>query len=238
MRAKGVFFDLYGTLLVYGNMRAAWTAWEKEMHSILSRRGSGWSFRETKKRLAVFFAGQSRTASVGELTVYERRIRTLAVEAGLALSHPDIRRIATRTIAVWQRYIPPDPSARRVVDELARRGKVLALITNYDHPPHVRVLLKRMRIARFFKAVIVSGSVQMKKPDPGIFRLAIGKCGLKARDVVFVGDSAEDVRGARAAGIRPIVIRRPRQASPFGAAAAPRRAFRIRRLDDLLTLLT
>jgi HAD superfamily hydrolase (TIGR01509 family) len=238
LSAKGVFFDLYGTLLVYGNMRAAWIAWENEMHAILRRRGAGWSKRETKKRMAAFFSVKSPAPRADGLTVYERRIRTLATAACLSLSAPDIRRIATRTITVWQRHIPPDPSVRRIVRELARRGKIIALVTNYDHPPHVRAMLRRMRIAHRFKAVIVSGAVRLKKPDPGIFRLALGKCGLKAREVVFVGDSAEDVRGARAAGIQPVLIRRPGQASPLGGPApAPRGAMKIKRLDELLKLL-
>ena len=238
MRARGVFFDLYGTLLVYGNMRTAWKAWEDEMHAILRRRGAGWSKRETIKRTATFFSGKSQALRANGLTVYERRIRTLATSAGLSLSSPDIRRIATRTIAVWQRHIPPDPSAAQVVRELARRGKILALVTNYDHPPHVRLMLRRMRITRFFRAVIVSGAVGLKKPDPGIFRLALRKCGLKAGEVVFVGDSPEDVRGALATGIRPVLIRRTRQATPFGdPARAPRGTVRIRRLGKLLTLL-
>jgi HAD superfamily hydrolase (TIGR01509 family) len=238
LRPRGIFFDLYGTLLVYGNMRAAWIAWEKEMHAILHRKGADWSRRETKKRMEAFFSMKSPALHANRLTVYERRIRTLATSAGLSLSALEIRRIATRTIAVWQKHIPPDPSAAQVVRELAGRGKILALVTNYDHPPHVHAMIRRMRITRHFRAVIVSGAVGLKKPDPGIFRLALRKCGLKAGEVVFVGDSQEDIRGALATGIRPVLIRRTRQATPFGGPVpAPRGAVRIRRLDELLTLL-
>ena len=49
----------------------------------------------------------------------------------------------------------------------------------------------------------------MRKPDPGIFRMALDEMGLSPGEVVYVGDTEEDVIGARAAGIKPILIIRP-----------------------------
>src|SRR5262249_22018219 len=64
-------------------------------------------------------------------------------------------------------------------------------------------------LARFFKSIVISGEVGVKKPDPGIFRIALEQTGLQADEVVYVGDTQEDVDGAKAAGIRPILIARP-----------------------------
>jgi hypothetical protein len=33
MAYQGVFFDLYGTLLIYGDMTAAWADWLSDLHS-------------------------------------------------------------------------------------------------------------------------------------------------------------------------------------------------------------
>ena len=39
MTINGIFFDLYGTLLVYGNMDTAWSDWLKALHAQLRLRG-------------------------------------------------------------------------------------------------------------------------------------------------------------------------------------------------------
>ena len=39
MIINGIFFDLYGTLLVYGNMDVVWSDWLSEFHGQLRLRG-------------------------------------------------------------------------------------------------------------------------------------------------------------------------------------------------------
>ncbi len=82
------------------------------------------------------------------------------------------------------------------------------MISNFDHPSHVTALLSELGLAEFFDAVIVSGAVGVEKPDPRIFSLALQQTGLRPAEVVYVGDTAADVEGSRAAGLRPIRIRR------------------------------
>jgi FMN phosphatase YigB (HAD superfamily) len=58
--------------------------------------------------------------------------------------------------------------------------------------------------AAWFDPVVVSAEVGLCKPDPRIFRLALSARGLDPAEVVYVGDSDEDVVGARAAGMTPV----------------------------------
>lgn len=53
---------------------------------------------------------------------------------------------------------------------------------------------------------MISEEVGVKKPDPQIFSYALARTGLQASEVIYVGDSEEDVEGALAAGIFPIRI--------------------------------
>ncbi len=176
---KGVFFDLYGTLLVYADMPAAWTAWISEFHDALRGHGLTWPREELMKRTGSFFTEDPPSPTSDRLTVYERKIRHLGFQAEIDLSPGAVREIATRTIEVWQRHIPLDPEAIPVLQQLKARGTILALITNFDHPPHVHALLARLGIASFFDSVILSGTVGMKKPDPRIFRLALDPAALE-----------------------------------------------------------
>jgi putative hydrolase of the HAD superfamily len=85
------------------------------------------------------------------------------------------------------------------------------LISNFDHPPHARRILSEGGLAHCFETIVISGEAGIKKPDPKIFRIALEGTGLRADEVVYVGDTQEDVDGAIAAGIRPILIVRPEE---------------------------
>jgi putative hydrolase of the HAD superfamily len=52
-----------------------------------------------------------------------------------------------------------------------------------------------------FDAVVISGEVGMRKPDPGIYALAAREVGVPPGQCVFVDDIAANVRGAVEAGM-------------------------------------
>jgi putative hydrolase of the HAD superfamily len=52
-----------------------------------------------------------------------------------------------------------------------------------------------------FDAVVISGEVGMRKPEPEIYRLAATRLGVQAAECVFVDDLAPNVRGAVAVGM-------------------------------------
>jgi putative hydrolase of the HAD superfamily len=84
--------------------------------------------------------------------------------------------------------------------------------------------------------VIDSAVVGVSKPDPLIFGLALDALGVPSADsgtVVHVGDSLRyDVAGAVAAGVRPVHL------DPYGFCPVPDGHDHIRRLGDIVTLIT
>jgi putative hydrolase of the HAD superfamily len=79
-------------------------------------------------------------------------------------------------------------------------------------------------------AVVTSAQVGVAKPGRAIFEHALELAGVARGDAVHVGDSLEnDVAGARAAGIRPVLVARD-GAAPAGVEA-------IRSLAELPALL-
>ena len=61
-----------------------------------------------------------------------------------------------------------------------------------------------------FDATIFSCSVGLKKPDPRIYQLALDRLGMKPEDCVYVRDgSSNELSGARAVGLRTILVRDP-----------------------------
>jgi len=58
-----------------------------------------------------------------------------------------------------------------------------------------------------FDAVVISGEVGMRKPEPEIFELALDRIGLPAGECVFIDDMAHNVVAAERAGLAGIVHR-------------------------------
>jgi putative hydrolase of the HAD superfamily len=80
-------------------------------------------------------------------------------------------------------------------------------------------------------AVVTSAEVGVAKPDPLVFRRALAVAGVGPEAAVHVGDSPDnDVAGARAAGVRPVLVWRRSGAPPDGEA--------IRSLGELPHLLS
>jgi putative hydrolase of the HAD superfamily len=207
MDIDAVFFDLYGTLLIYGDMDAAWTAWLQALHDRMSGLGVAIEAGELEKRCDGFFGRPEPDGNRGGLTVYEHRLKELCDELVIEAPLDEIRRMATETATAWQRYVELDPEARPVLAELEQRLR-LGLVSNFDHPPYVRALLRDTGLLGFFDVVVVSGDVGIKKPDPGIFSPPLRELGLDPARVAYVGDAPEDMMAADAAGLVPILLRR------------------------------
>ncbi|MGI5118852.1 HAD family hydrolase [Marinactinospora thermotolerans] len=62
-----------------------------------------------------------------------------------------------------------------------------------------------------FDAVVISGEVGMRKPEPEIFAHALGLVGLSARECVFVDDVERNVEAARELGMLGILHRDPEE---------------------------
>lgn len=91
------------------------------------------------------------------------------------------------------------------LEELRRRGYRLGVISNADGRAEQALDVAGLR--GHFELVVDSGLVGIDKPDPRIFQLALDQMGVHPHDAVYVGDIYEiDVQGARAAGMRAILI--------------------------------
>jgi len=65
----------------------------------------------------------------------------------------------------------------------------------------------RSNWATMFDMVVISGEVGMRKPEPGIFALAVQRIGLPADECVFIDDMAHNVAAAKQAGLVGIIHR-------------------------------
>jgi len=214
MTINGIFFDLYGTLLVYGNMDAAWSDWLSEFHEQLRLHGLTRSIESFAKSCDQFFGKDEPTPRQHNMTVFEQRIQNLCSDLKLNLTAEDITEIANKIAGAWQKHIPLDTEALHVLQTL-HPSKKLALISNFDHPPHIHSVLSKLGLTSLFDSVVISAEVGIKKPDPRIFDAALAQTGMKPEEVVYVGDTEDDTKAARDAGIVPILIQRENEGNAF-----------------------
>ena len=214
MTINGIFFDLYGTLLVYGNMDAAWSDWLNALHTQLRLRGLTLSIESLAKTCDQFYSKSEPTPRQHDLTVFEQRIQNLCFDLKLNLAAEEIKVIATKVANAWQKHISLDPEAHSVLRTL-HRSKKLALVTNFDHPPHVHSVLSTLGLTPYFDSIVISAEVGVKKPDPRIFDAALEQTAMKPEEVIYVGDTDDDTKAARAAGMVPILIQRDNEGNAF-----------------------
>jgi putative hydrolase of the HAD superfamily len=96
---------------------------------------------------------------------------------------------------VWELF----PEVVDVLEELQRQVQ-LAVISNFDG--RLRMILEQLGISKFFRHVFVSSELGADKPDPEIFRRALGVVDLPSDQVLHVGDDPErDWKAASGAGL-------------------------------------
>jgi putative hydrolase of the HAD superfamily len=93
------------------------------------------------------------------------------------------------------------------LEELRARGMRLVVVSNWDWS--LTDVLGSAGLLPLLDGVITSAEVGAAKPDRRIFEAGLAAAGCSAAEAVHVGDSVEhDVEGARAAGIRPLLLAR------------------------------
>ncbi len=93
--------------------------------------------------------------------------------------------------------------ARVVLRDLADKGYEMGLIANQSED--ITDLIKSSGLGGYFKVSVISSLVGLKKPDPRIFHLALGRAGHEAADCIMVGDRLDtDMCPANRLGMKTI----------------------------------
>ncbi len=203
----GVFFDLYGTLLIYGDMKSAWADWLKAFYDRLCLHGLAISMESFSNHCDRFFGKEEPPGENDGFTVFERRIHCLTTKLSCPLRPDEVAGTANYIAGVWQKHVRLDEEAATVLSIL-HSHKTLGLVSNYDHPPYVKKLIADYGLGGFFQTVVISGDVGVKKPDPRIFDPALRQTGLRPCEVAYIGDTEEDMAAAWSAGMMPVWIQR------------------------------
>jgi putative hydrolase of the HAD superfamily len=99
----------------------------------------------------------------------------------------------------------PFPEVRGALTALRERGPRIVVASNWDCS--LAEVLGRAGLGSLVDAVVSSAGAGAPKPDPAVFEAALRVAGVGPEEAVHVGDSMpNDVEGARAAGVRGLLV--------------------------------
>lgn len=208
MSIDGVFFDLYGTLILNDSSLAARNNWKNCFSSIIENYGIDLTNQKFDLIANIFWS--EVITNCPEMTPFENRINSFFERFNTHLDRREISSLASTMCRAWQKELPLDPSAVQLLNSLWNHKK-MGIVSNFDHPPHIYETLNLLGISKYFDVIVISGDVGVKKPDPKIFETALEKIGLKSTNVIHIGDSIVDYEAATSANIKSVIIRRKGQ---------------------------
>jgi putative hydrolase of the HAD superfamily len=137
-----------------------------------------------------------------------QRERTLAMLAETDVHPGEYEEIITKIrTGASQRVIEAYPDAAGALEALRDRGLRLVVCSNWDWD--LVEAVEESGLTDAFDALVSSAWVGARKPHPRIYERALAEAGVEPGAAVFVGDTwGPDVEGPRAAGIRPVYLRR------------------------------
>jgi putative hydrolase of the HAD superfamily len=203
MQLEAVLFDAMGTLIELEPPAPA-------LRAELSRRlGIEVSIDDAKdamrKEIAYYRVHLDEGRDAESLARLQRSCAAVIRDALPALRRVDLD-VLTEALLASLRF-RPYPDVPGALAALRARGVKLVVVSNWDVSLHA--VLQRLELAPLFAGVLTSAETGERKPAPGMFNRALQITAADRERVVHVGDSlAEDVLGARAAGIQPVLIAR------------------------------
>ncbi|MBC8044222.1 MAG: HAD family hydrolase [Rhizobacter sp.] len=197
---KAIIFDLGGTLLhldypyfVTVFAERGFTVSEGEFFLAVAR--------ANQQLDAVVIRDNTSTDASRWQHFFEFLLSELRVPFDRASFITDVLRPRHATVNLWN-YVLPETDI--LLESLAQKYP-LAMISNSDGRAEAKTLQYGLR--EHLEFVIDSHFVGLEKPNPKIFEMACERLELAPSECVYVGDIySVDVRGAIAAGLKPILI--------------------------------
>jgi HAD superfamily hydrolase (TIGR01509 family) len=144
----------------------------------------------------------------------------LELDRGALSESALLERIATRArrpvpelanlFEVVRASLQPKTDTLALLASLAARQVPLYCLSNM--PPGTFAYLRgRFEFWELFDGIVISGEINMVKPQPEIFEYLLNRHGLSAADTVFIDDHPPNVEAAQALGLHTVLFQDARQ---------------------------
>lgn len=182
---KAVIFDLDGTLL------DTLEGFALSVNAVLKRNG----FSEHPVNAYRYFVGDGIEALV------DRAFPAAAFnKAGFDAQVKEVKKEYSRR---WPDHTRPYPGVPALLEHLESRNIPMAVFSNKPHEFALLNIEKLLSDWKFFDIIGISPGLP-RKPDPQGALLIAEKMQLLPEEIVYLGDTATDMKTARAGGFYPV----------------------------------
>jgi putative hydrolase of the HAD superfamily len=195
MTIRGIFFDAAGVLYSRPESTSTYVA------NLLSEKGFS---TELSAQDGVRQKALRSQANKGHLSPDEYWDQVLLMYGVVA---PEKRRALVAKIDDYADNVLPIPGGRKTLNGLKQRGFVLGIVTDTMHPVERKQRwLETVGIADLIDVLVCSTTLGAHKPDPAIYLNAVEQAHLSPGESVFVGHAADELEGARRAGLATVAV--------------------------------
>lgn len=198
-KIKGVIFDYGGTLDTGGDhwSEVIWSAWQKAgvlVDKVVFREVYVYAERELARTLHILPHHNFNDLLDIKMQIELQRLTELGQFSPEEIE-PKAKEIASLCYASAKESVE---KAKPVLEALSKRWPMVLVSNFYGN---IETVLKDFGIDGYFKKIIESAVVGVRKPDPKIFELGVEALGLKPEEVIVFGDSySKDIVPAEKAG--------------------------------------
>ncbi|MEZ3550449.1 MAG: HAD family hydrolase [Muribaculaceae bacterium] len=205
-KIKGIIFDYGGTLDSGGDhwSEVIWEAWQKAgvaADKAEFREAYVYAERELARTLHILPHHNFHDLLVIKMQIELQRLAEMGHFAPAAIEEMAAK-VADLCYASAKASVE---RAKPVLEALSKRYPMVLVSNFYGN---VETVLKDFDIDGYFKKIIESAVVGVRKPDPKIFELGVEALGLKPEEVLVVGDSLKkDILPAEKAGCQALWLK-------------------------------
>ena len=205
---KGVLIDLDNTLYLFdeANIRAL-----KFVHAFVKKEikiSFGAFYQEVRDAFVERFSQIGETpAAHGRFPIFQNIMEAHRINNAWKWAY-EMEKIYWRNLL---KRIKPDKNGVEFLKECKKKGIPVCIVTNLFATIQV-AKIKKLRIDDYIADIVSNDYVGVDKPHPDMFEEALKRLGLKAPDVIMIGDNQEkDIDGAAKVGIQGYKVSPPLQ---------------------------
>jgi putative hydrolase of the HAD superfamily len=198
MKYKAVIFDLFGTLI--DNFS------DQNNQQILTEMALVLSLPVDD--FIKLWKDSFDLRATGILSTCEANIEYVSKKIGEPIRSRAVKEATRMRFEFTEHSIIPRPYCIEVLSNLKEAGYKTGLISDcsLEIPP----LWQNTQISKLIDVPVFSCVADVKKPDPRIYRMALDKLGVEAKDCLYIGDgSSNELSGAKEVGMYPVLIHVP-----------------------------
>jgi len=197
MKYENYIFDLYGTLVDIHTDEEDKNLWEA-LAAFYSKHGANYTATEIQADYLSDVAERLEvTEEIRVEDVFCQLFTAKGVEADNALVLETCRFFRDNSTE----YIKLYPWSLPILEKLKSERKGIYLLSNAQRS-FTEHELDVLGLTKYFDMIMISSDCNIKKPNLMFFKMLMKRCGLKAKECLFVGnDEICDIFGAKKAGM-------------------------------------